>query len=105
MTNAVASLLPQSVLAPFCRRWRITELAVFGSILRADFGPDSDVDVLVTFQADADWSLWDLSRMQDELADMVGRRIDLQTRRAVEASRNRLCRNAILESARTLYAA
>lgn len=105
MTNPAATLLPTSVLEPFCRRWRIREFAVFGSILGPEFRPDSDIDVLVTFDPDADWSLIDLVRMEDELSDATGRRVDLLTRRGVEASRNPIRRAAMLESVSLLYAA
>ncbi|BBK44859.1 hypothetical protein STVA_48790 [Allostella vacuolata] len=105
MTDVAASLLPKDALAAFCRRWAVTELAVFGSVLRADFGPDSDLDVLVTFRPDAEWSLWDLIRMEDELSGLAGRQVDLLTRRAIEASRNPVRRAAILGSARGLFAA
>jgi len=50
-------VVPIDRIAEFCRRWKITELALFGSVLRDDFRPDSDVDVLVTFAPDAPWSL------------------------------------------------
>lgn len=105
MTNPAATLLPPSVLEPFCRRWRIREFAVFGSILGPEFRPDSDIDVLVTFDPDADWSLIDLVRMEEELSGATGRRVDLLTRRGVEASRNPIRRAAILSQVRTLYAA
>jgi len=58
--------IPTDEIADFCRRWKVTELALFGSVLRGDFSPDSDVDVLVSFAPDAHWSLLDLVRMQDE---------------------------------------
>ena len=92
-------------VAIFCQKWKITELALFGSVLRADFRPDSDVDVLVTFRPDAEWTLFDMVRMQDELAALFGRRVDLVSRRGVEQSRNWIRRRAILESAETVYAA
>jgi predicted nucleotidyltransferase len=92
-------------LGAFCRRWKVAELALFGSALRDDFGPDSDVDLLVTFAPDADWSLLDHIRMQQELADLLGRPVDLVSRRAIEQSRNPLRRREILGSARTVYAA
>ena len=79
MTNSAATLLPPSVLEPFCRRWRIREFAVFGSILGPQFRPDSDIDVLVTFDPGADWSLIDLVRMEEELSEATGRRVDLLT--------------------------
>ena len=95
----------RDALAAFCRRWKIDELALFGSILRSDFGPESDVDVLAAFSADVDWSLLDHVQMEQELASLFGRRVDLVTRRAVERSPNRARREEILSSARTLYAA
>lgn len=91
-------------LGDFCRKWSITELAVFGSVLRNDFRPDSDVDFLVTFDPTSHWGLLDHIRMQDELAEVVGRRVDLLTRRAVENSRNPIRRRAILESAQVIHA-
>ncbi len=82
---------------------------MFGSALREDFragGPDpSDIDVLVRFDPAARWTLLDEVRMQRELEAIAGRRVDLVSRRAVEASRNPFRRREILESARTLYAA
>ena len=64
-------------LALFCRQWKITELSLFGSVLREDFRPDSDIDVLVTFASEARWSLLDLPRMQEELSGILGRTVDL----------------------------
>jgi uncharacterized protein len=92
-------------IASFCQRWQITELALFGSVLRDDFGPDSDVDVLVRFAPAARHSLFDMVRMQNELEGMLGRRVDLVSRRGIEASRNPLRRQAILESAEVVYGA
>ena len=97
--------LPRERIAEFCRRWKIRELALFGSVLREDFGPDSDIDVLVTFASDADWSLLDHVQMQDELGTILGRKVDLLSRRAVERSENWIRRRAILESAEIVYAA
>ena len=92
-------------LETFCQKWAIAELALFGSALREDFGPDSDVDILVAFQPDARWSLLDHVQMEAELAELLGREVDLITRRAVEHSRNPLRRREILETAQTVYAA
>jgi predicted nucleotidyltransferase len=89
----------------FCHRWKITELALFGSVLRDDFTPQSDVDVLVRFTPNSGHGLFDLVRMQDELAEILGRPVDLVTRSAVEQSRNELRRKLILESAEVIYAA
>ncbi|MCH7888878.1 MAG: nucleotidyltransferase domain-containing protein [Proteobacteria bacterium] len=95
--------IPKDKLADFCRRWKITELALFGSIVRDDFKPDSDVDMLVTFTPEAEWSLLDHVLMEEELGQIFGRRVDLVTRRAVERSRNWIRRKAILQSAEPFY--
>jgi len=92
-------------IAAFCRRWKIAELAFFGSVLRDDFGPDSDVDVLVRFSPDAHYGLLAVSRMQAELEQILGREVDLVERTAVERSRNYLRRKAILDSVELVYAA
>ena len=92
-------------IAGFCRRWKVSELALFGSALRDDFGPDSDLDLLVTFSPDADWSLLDHIRMQQELADLLGRPVDLVSRRAIERSANPLRRREILSNTRNIYVA
>ena len=90
-------------MAEFCRRWKIRELDVFGSVLTVQFAPSSEVDFLATFAADARWSLLDETPMEEELAAIVGRRVDLVSRRAVERSHNWIRRKAILESARPVY--
>lgn len=92
-------------IADFCRRWKITEFAVFGSILRGDFRPDSDIDVLVTFAPDARWGLFALHRMRRELEVIFGREVDLVSRRGIEASRNYIRRKAILNSAQVIHVA
>lgn len=96
--------IPKEALTDFCRRWRIVELALFGSALREDFGPESDVDILVTFSSDAPWTLFDMVRMQEELKAIFGRDVDLVSRRGIEQSRNYIRRKAILSSAETIYA-
>lgn len=88
----------------FCRKWKIVELAFFGSVLRDDFGPDSDVDVLVTYAEDARWG-WDIVDAQDELEAILGRKVDLVDRKAIEESENWIRRKAILESAETFLVA
>lgn len=92
-------------IAEFCRRWKITEFALFGSVLREDFRPDSDVDVLVTFVPDAKWSLFDDVDMEEELSAIFGRKVDLVSRRAVERSENWIRRKAILSTAEPIYVA
>ncbi len=97
--------IPREAIADFCRRWQVVEFALFGSVLREDFRPDSDIDVPASFHPDAGHSLFDMVRMQDELCEMFGRHVDLVSRRGIETSRNPLGRRAILDSADVLYAA
>ena len=92
-------------IAAFCQRWQITEFALFGSVLRDDFHPASDIDVLVTFAPDTHWSLFDLVQMREELAAILGRDVDLVSRSAVEESRNYIRRDAILNSAQVVHGA
>jgi len=92
-------------IAEYCRKWKITEFALFGSVLRPDFGPESDVDVLVTFDREAHWTLFDLVHMEDELAQLLGRKVDLVSRRGIESSANYIRRKAILSSAEVIHAA
>lgn len=89
----------------FCRKWKVAKLDLFGSVLRDDFRPDSDVDLLITFASDAEWSLLDRTTMADELAAILGRKVDLVSRKALERSNNWLRKKAILESAEPLYVA
>lgn len=89
-------------IASFCQRWKITEFALFGSILRDDFRPDSDVDVLVSFAPDAKWSLWDIVRMQDQLKTMFGREVDLVQKNCL---RNPFRRYEILSTKQVIYVA
>lgn len=98
-------IIQRSALEEFCRRWQVRELALFGSAVREDFRPDSDIDVLVTFADDAEWSLFDLVTMEDELEEIVGRDVDLVERKAVEESHNWIRREAILSSAQSIYSA
>jgi len=96
---------PSVEINEFCRKWHISELALFGSVLRDDFKTDSDVDVLVTFDHQANCSLFDMVHMQNELKEIFGREVDIVSRRGIESSRNYLRRNAILNSAKVIYAA
>lgn len=91
-------------LADFCQRYKISELALFGSVLRDDFRTDSDIDVLVTFAPAAEWSLLDHIRMEQELASLLGREVNLVSRRAIDRSENWIRRREILESAQVVYA-
>lgn len=102
--NAHIDIPPEKVAA-FCKRWQIAELALFGSVLRDDFGPESDVDVLVRFDPQAQHTLVDLAQIEDQLGATLGRKVDLIEREAVERSQNYIRRKAILQSAETIYAA
>jgi predicted nucleotidyltransferase len=97
--------IDENKLEDFCRRWKIRNLSLFGSVLREDFNDTSDVDVMVSFRPDADWSLLDHVVMREELMLLFGRNVDLVTRKGVERSRNTLRREAILESAEVVYEA
>jgi predicted nucleotidyltransferase len=101
--NSFVATIPTTAIAEFCRRWRILDLAVFGSVLRSDFGPDSDVDVLVTFAADANWSLLDHVRMQHELKAILQRPVDLISNSALERSANWLLRREVLSTSQVIY--
>ena len=94
--------LPLDQIRTFCARWKIREFALFGSVLREDFRPDSDIDVLVSFQPAAPWSLWDLLEMQEQLGAILGRPVDLIEK---EALRNPYRRHEILTTRRVVYAA
>ncbi len=96
--------IPRDEIAAFCKRWKVTELALFGSVLRDDFGPDSDVDILVEFAPGCTPGLGFVS-MTEELSEMFGRQVDVLTRSSVERSRNYIRRKAILDSAKVIYAA
>ncbi len=96
---------PRDEIADFCKRWQITKLALFGSVLRDDFGPESDVDVLIRFHPEVQHSLLDMARMRQELSRMLGREADLFERTVVERSRNYIRRRAILQTAEVVYAA
>lgn len=96
---------PQQAIADFCDRWQIAELALFGSVLRADFRPDSDLDLLATFAPTARWGLLAHARMERELSQLFNRPVDLVEKAAIEASPNWLRRREILESSQTVYVA
>ncbi len=97
--------IPSAQIDSFCRRWQVVELSLFGSVVREDFGPDSDVDLLVQFQPQARHTLIDMARMEQELSRIFGRDVDLVERSAVEQSRNHIRRKAILQSAEPIHAA
>ena len=92
-------------IADFCRRWKINRLAIFGSAVRGELRPDSDIDLLVTFRSDADWTMFDHFIMEEELSHMLGREVDLISIKALEENQNPIYRREILDSARQIYAA
>lgn len=94
-----------SDLRALCEKWQIRRFELFGSVLRSDFRPDSDVDVLVEFAPEARVSLFEFYDVEQELTALFGRRVDLVERRAVEKSPNPFRRANILGDATLLYAA
>lgn len=94
--------LDRVALAAFCRKWQILELSLFGSALRVDFGPQSDLDFLVSFDPDVPWDLWDLVTMREELIAITGREVDLVDR---EGLRNPYRRKEILSNREVIHAA
>ncbi len=97
--------ISRAVIVDFCRRWSVIEFAFFGSVLRDDFGPNSDIDVLVSFPPGSTPGLLDVVTMRDELEAIFGRKVDILTRAGVENSHNWIRRRDILGTAETYYAA
>ena len=93
---------PPERIESFCRKWKVTELALFSSILTDEFRPDSDFDVLVTFAEDEQWTLWNFEDMREELVKIFERDVDRVTKRSL---RNPFRRHNILKSKRVVYAA
>lgn len=98
--------LPRAEFTALCRKHHVKELAVFGSALRDDFGPDSDVDFLVEFENDdaGPWMSY-LTGLQEDLEKLLRRDVDVVERKAVEKSRNPFRRKAILRGTKLLYVA
>jgi len=103
--SPIEKILPSSLLRDFCERWKIIEVSLFGSALRGEMREDSDIDLLVTFAPDSHWSILDHVHMEKELSTLLGRRVDLVSRRSVEESYNWIRKREILSTARTVYAA
>ncbi|WP_235927068.1 nucleotidyltransferase family protein [Gloeocapsopsis dulcis] len=95
--------LAQEKVNEFCQRWKIIELSLFGSIVRDDFRSDSDIDVLVAFNSDVPWTLLDLVDMQQELEQLLGRKVDFVEKQTIEQSPNWIRRQEILSTAQTVY--
>ena len=98
-------VIPTEEIEAFCKRNHIRSFGLFGSALREDFGPGSDVDVLVEFEQGQEPDLFKLVEIQDELSEMLGRKVDLVERKAVEKSENYIRRRHILESVEQIYVA
>jgi uncharacterized protein len=96
--------LPMEEIAEFCDRWQVIEVALFGSVLRDDFCPESDIDMMVQFHPEAHPTFSTLDQMEVELKTIFQRDVDLITRQGIETSRNYLRRREILSSARVIYA-
>jgi uncharacterized protein len=97
--------LPLAAIQSTCKRWKIKELALFGSVLRDDFRSDSDIDLLVTFEPDSKRGLTETLQIQDEFQTLFGRKVDLIVKSAIERSDNWLRKKKILESAQNIYVA
>jgi uncharacterized protein len=95
--------LPMDQIAEFCHRWKIRELAVFGSFLRDDFGDRSDIDLLIDPRTGVAWTFNDLLAMEEEMARLLGRKVELVERASVERSRNYIRRRHILATAEPIY--
>jgi uncharacterized protein len=93
--------VPKEKIDSFCRKWKIKELAIFGSALTDNFRPDSDVDVLVVFDEGAKWSLFDYMQAEDELKEILRRNVDLVEKKAI---RNPFRRHHILNHCEVIYA-
>ena len=105
MSGKVQIDVPREQIAAFCRKWKIAELALFGSVLREDFRPESDVDVLVTFAQDAQWGFDQLLEMKGKLEVLFGRPVDMVERRLVDESPNYIRRRHILTHMEPIYVA
>ncbi|MGV0026110.1 nucleotidyltransferase family protein [Phormidesmis priestleyi] len=112
--NIPAIELPMEKIAEFCgsfgvapcaKRWQVTEFALFGFVLRDDFRPDSNIDILITFSPNASRGLTETLQMHDELQAIFNRKVDLIVKAAIERSENWLRHKNILESAQTIYVA
>ena len=105
INHSTAIEIPEEKIGRFCQRWHISELAFFGSVIRNDFRSGGDLDILVTFADVANWGLLEHLQMQQELAAILVREVDLISKRAVEQSDNWLRRQEILDTAKVFFTA
>ena len=96
--------LSDSAIKAFCDKWQISEVWVFGSVLRDDFGPDSDFDVAIAYCDGVSWPWTGIPQITDELAQLMGRPVDVGMRAAIDEDRNPYRRNHILKRITSLYA-
>ena len=101
--NQVLEGMTSRQIEAFCKRWKIRELALFGSKLRMDFSPESDIDLLVSFDETADWGLLEHVQMQFDLEELLGRKVDLVNKRALKQSENWIRREEILRTASIIF--
>jgi uncharacterized protein len=98
----IAIALPKEAIEDFCRHWKVQEFYLFGSVLRQNFRPDSDVDVMVQFAPDVRWG-FEIVDMKQSLEKILGRKVDLLTKKSIEQSDNWIRRKEILDTARLIY--
>ena len=104
LTNFYQRLKIQPVqLEEICQQWQITELALFGSVLRDDFNPQSDVDILVSFAKSTKITFFDLDAIEEQLSKLLDRSVDLVTKRAIEQSHNWIRKQNILGNCQVIY--
>ncbi len=101
--KTLAIELPMDEIRDFCRKWRIRELAVFGSVLTDEFDDESDIDFLYTFEDDARWGLFKVGAMYMALAELLGREIAFVSKRAIENSDNPYRKREILNSYEVIF--
>lgn len=94
--------LPMAKIYEFCIRWKVKEFSLFGSILREDFNPKSDVDVLLSFKDDAQWGLLEFTDMQQELEKIFDRKVDILEK---EGIKNPFRKKEIFKTHQVIYAA
>lgn len=95
--------VPMDDIRAFCERWGIVKFAFFGSVLRDDFGPESDLDVLAWFNPDSQHTLLDHIRMEQELTDLFEKKVEIVNRKALDEDHNRERALAILEGAHVIW--
>ena len=95
--------IPLSKISEFCHKWQIVEFSLFGSVLRDDFNSNSDIDCLVKFSDEANWSLFDRVKMKEELTKIFTRKVDIVNRKLIENSQNWLRKQEILSTTQIIY--